>query len=538
MNVLPLVFALLTGGPRSVRTSARPGGDGRPVTNAAHATRSTGDAAVAIVRRALSDMGGEARWRAVRTLELVGNATLWHIGDSEWLDAPLIADYSTTHIWRDVAGARSFAETTNAPQLESPEQESWMVAALAAGSGAIVVQNGQRRAVGPLLPSDSLDFLLAPERLLFTALAAGDLATRPDTVMRLVNHHVVAFHVGRTPVRIFFEAETGFPRMVETVRSFPNSVFFNAWGDVVERTRFTIMWREKEGIVYPRQIDVERGGHPYTSISYSHVGVNVPIPDSLFSLGDPAIRAAAPCSFGCLRADSLPLGVGGEAELGANGGRAIDVAPGVVQILAGWNVTLVRQADGVVVIEAPISAGYSARVIAEAARRFPGARIKAVITTTDFWWHVAGLREYIARGIPIYVLDRNLHVVRERAAARHTMDPDSLSRSPRAAIVRVVHARTVIGTGENRLEVIPFRTEGMDRMQMVYLPGRHLLYTAEAVQLYPSGLFLPQTAFEAVAAAGREGLTPDRFIGMHVPATPWGRLTAILDSLAGAASAP
>ena len=40
----------------------------------------------------------------------------------------------------------------------------------------------------------------------------------------------------------------------------------------------------------------------------------------------------------------------------------------MVQVVAGWNTVLVKQDDGVVVIEAPISAGYTARLLAEEAR--------------------------------------------------------------------------------------------------------------------------------------------------------------------------
>ena len=66
---------------------------------------------------------------------------------------------------------------------------------------------------------------------------------------------------------------------------------------------------------------------------------------------------------------------------------------------------------------------------------------------------------------------------------------------------------------------------------MVYLPGPRLVYTAEGVQLYPNGFSYPQSATEVVDAVRREGLDPERFFGMHVAATPWARLTAILDSL-------
>ncbi len=108
---------------------------------------------------------------------------------------------------------------------------------------------------------------------------------------------------------------------------------------------------------------------------------------------------------------------------------------------------------------------------------------------------------------------------------------DSLARAPRAPIIHSVKAHVSIGTGDNRIDLMPLHTDQLDRMLMVYLPGRRLVYTAEAIQLYPTGLSFPATAMEAVAAVQREQIEPETFMGMHVAATPWKRLLAVLDSL-------
>lgn len=457
-----------------------------------------------IVHRAITAIGGDDRWHAVKTLELVGRGSQYHVGDSEWFDGPYFVDYYTVDDWRDVAATRRWARTT--AYSEPADTSSYT-----------------RQATS----TDTLAMVLAPEHVLWTALHAADLHRERDTVFRLVTHQVVAFHVGRSPVRLFLESETGMLRMIEVRRAYPTSVFWNAWGDVTEVVRFSDWSVEPTGIWYPRQIDTDRNGRHETTVSYGLVRVNATPPAEAFA-------PAKTCGFGCLAADSVPLGIGGAGGVTetAAGRGAREIAPGVVQIVGAWNSTLVRQSDGVVIIEAPISAGYSRQVIDEAGRVFPGLPIKGVISTTDFWWHVAGLREYIARGIPVYVLDRNVRVVTERAKAPHTFAPDSLARAPRTPVIRSVSARTLLGSGENAIELIPFHTEQLDRMLMVYLPNRHIVYTAEGIQLYPTGLSFPQTAIEVVNAVTREGLTPETFIGMHVAATPWTRLTTVLDSLA------
>jgi len=40
-----------------------------------------------------------------------------------------------------------------------------------------------------------------------------------------------------------------------------------------------------------------------------------------------------------------------------------------------WNVEEIRQTDGIIILEGPISSGYSKRVIEDARKRFPGLPI-------------------------------------------------------------------------------------------------------------------------------------------------------------------
>jgi hypothetical protein len=137
------------------------------------------------------------------------------------------------------------------------------------------------------------------------------------------------------------------------------------------------------------------------------------------------VRTQAPARARSGDLESLPLG--------SPNRPALEIVPGVVFIPGSWNVTLVKQSDGVVVIEAPISSGYSAKVIEEAGRHFPGDPIKAVVTTSDSWPHLAGIREYVARGIPVYALDLNREIL-ERVIGDHRMSkPDALARGPQKA---------------------------------------------------------------------------------------------------------
>ena len=112
--------------------------------------------------------------------------------------------------------------------------------------------------------------------------------------------------------------------------------------------------------------------------------------------------------------------------------------------------------------------------------------MKGVITTSDSWPHIGGLREYAARGIPIYAPDLNKEVLDRLFTAPHTERPDTLQQHPRKAVMKYISARTTVGSGPNRVELIPYRSETGERQMLVYFPEYKLLYTSD--------LFAPDTA--------------------------------------------
>jgi hypothetical protein len=359
-----------------------------------------------------------------------------------------------------------------------------------------------------------------PVRALLLARDARDLQQKSDVTRWKTQFHVLSFHVDRYPVKLFINALTGLPMMVEATISIrdasSSNIAWNALGDVVERSEFT-NWDRKGDVRYPVQINVYRNGAPVKILLRAAVDVDLPADMSAVS----SLPTAPSPAFKDL--DELKLG---EAIPQApDPARPIEeIAAGVVQIPGGWYSTIIRQDDGIVIVDAPISAGYSRRVLAEANRRFPGLRIKALITSTAFRWHVAGIREYVARGIPIYAREQNVEAIEEIARSPHTLDPDSLARAPRAAMIRVVTMPMAIGTGQNAVQVLPIKY-GEQPMLMTWLPNANLLHTAEMVQpLGPEGsLILPEALSEiqrtvAEAKVPTKGL---RVIGMHMSPTPW-----------------
>jgi hypothetical protein len=141
------------------------------------------------------------------------------------------------------------------------------------------------------------------------------------------------------------------------------------------------------------------------------------------------------------------------------------------------------------------------------------------------WSHYAGIREYIARGAHVFTPATNVTDLRRVLAGPHRLAPDSLARAPRTPFITGVASRLEIGTGPNRLELVPAVGPGTDygeHMLVVYLPGRRLLYASD---LLPTPAFEPnfvgQGSTDVAALVAREGLAVDSVVAIHIAPKPW-----------------
>lgn len=363
------------------------------------------------------------------------------------------------------------------------------------------------------------DFAFGPVPLLQTALAATDLHTLPDVQFHGFRHQVVAFTWQGYPVRVYLNGYTHLPEMVQWATPHPFDVFWGVWGDVTTRIVYGMWSLEPGGLRYPRQLSFERNGLLDSDITITSLTINPAIDPKLLNIPADVEQLARSHKH---TIDQIPLGIPGHP--------AVAIEPGVIHIPAAWNVNLIRQSDGIVVLEGPISSAYSVKVLAEAHKRFPDLPVKAVITTSDSWPHIGGLREFVARGIPIYALDLDKSILERLFKAPHTYIPDDLQKHPRAPKWRLFNQDTMLGSGPNRLELIPYRTETGERQTMVYFPEYKLLYTSDLFQPdQGTTWFTPEYLLEVRKAVAREHLAVDNIFGMHYDVTPWKTVTAALD---------
>ena len=480
----------------------------------AKATTNPASSASTLLDAALQAMGGEEKLRQIKSLRLTGIGHTNFLEQSERPEGPYIVAYEQFRELRDVSNGRSrrYSEQRYGQVPTWAGSTTVYSEGVLASTGKSGRQNPGRKG---MLPAVEERLALAPEKLLLTAKAASDLKTGKDTLMQGVPQQVLRFTWQGAPIRIFLNQDTHLPTATDLTRAYPTDLMWSTWGDVTTRTYYSYWNLEPGGLRLPRQLHVYRNKLPYQEISLLDLKLNAAAPADSF-----AITAEAQEAFRkqpAMKFQELPFGIAQKP--------AAEVVPGVVQVPGHWNVAFVQQPDGIVVIEAPISGGYAGKALDEAKKRFPNQPVKAVISTSDAWPHLAGVREVVAREVPLYILDRNKPLVERLLHTSFKQQPDALARQPHKPKLQTVSGKTTIGTGANRLELYPIRGEAGERMLMVYFPGHRLLYASDLPQHMPDGsFFMTEYLLELQEAVQREGLQVDTFFAMHMEPTPWKEL--------------
>ena len=361
------------------------------------------------VARAMAAMGGRQKLESIRSvaLDAIGHTELM---EQSYRQAPFITSYERDKIVLDLANGR-LRDDAHSVWPESDPHQAESDASLivtAAGSG---YHDPKGDSPSGLSSFDEARQTLAlgPLRVLIAAADARDLHYDAAEMLRSTSHAVVAFNWNDVPVRVLLNAHDHLPDAVETTQQFRDFWYF--WGDVKQRVYWD-NWKFASGIMYPGNEVVERNGAVWKSSETIDVQFNPPIDENSFAL-DPKVAQQSLQGKGWVH----PF----KAE------KPTQLADGVSLYPGSWNATIVRQADGIVILETPISGVYTQGIFDEAKKQYPGVPIKAVLSTSDSWPHVGGLRYAVAQGVPIYIHDLTRPLLDRFVAAPHTLDPDAFT---------------------------------------------------------------------------------------------------------------
>jgi hypothetical protein len=464
------------------------------------------------VALAFDAMGGRERLEGIKSLGLEGIQHTQLVEQSYRQD-PFITAYTRTKEKIDFAGQQVWLQA----HLTWPESDPGQFES----DSTLVVgpQGAVNRSEKSDTPASRADFesaryslALSPTRLLFTALKASDLHFEEPQRLRGTLHPVLGFTWQGRPIRVMINPFNHLPDAVESVAVFYDHWY--QWGDVRQRIYWD-NWQTFHGLRYPTNEVEERNGILWESRQVIGLDLN------------PSLDAADFKMDGEIAQKGLQS-PGWESPFKAKEGVAL--APGITLFPGSWNATVVKQEDGIVLLESPLSGTYVGGIIDKVKADNPGQPINAVLSTSDSWPHVGGVRQVVALGLPLYVLDLNKPLLERLIRSPRREHPDLLARAPRAAQWKTVSGKLQVGTGANRMELYPLRGACTERQYMVYFPEQKLLYASDTLALNADGsLYAPELMREVMDAVKREHLTVTTVFAMHQEPVAWSQVTALVE---------
>ena len=458
-------------------------------------------------------MGGREKLASIKTeqLDVIGHTELM---EQSYRQAPFITSYAREQVVVDHAGQRLVKKEHSVWPESDLKQADSDFALIVTPEGGVVRSGGGKD--GPCgaanLDAAREALALGPLSVLLTAEKASDLRFGPAETLRSTAHTVLAFTWNGVPVRVLVNRDDDLPDAVETTEEFRDFWFY--WGDVQQRVYFD-NWRWVSGVEYPSNQVTERNGAVWISTQALDVAFNGAVEEKDFAM-DAKVAAVS-------------AGMKGWAAAKFSAAQDKALAEGIDLFLGSWNTTIVKQADGVVILETPISGNFTEGILAEAKKRYPDTAVKAVLSTSDSWPHVGGVRADVAEGLPVYILDLNEPLLDRMVTAPHAIDPDAQERAKKAPVWKIVAGKTEIGTGANRMVLYPLRGASTERQYMVYFPERRLLYASDTLVVNDDHtLYDPELAHEVEQAVEREHLVVDTVYAMHQAPVAWSDVVGML----------
>ena len=227
-------------------------------------------------------------------------------------------------------------------------------------------------------------------------------------------------------------------------------------GDTLVDTRYSD-YKDFGGVQFPARIVREQGGHPVLALGVSAVKVN------------PAVKLSVPDD---VKTAHSQIGIVTVNKL----------ADGVYYLTgASHHSVAIEQRDHIVLVEGPQSEERSLAVIAKVKEIIPNKPIKYLVNTHAHFDHSGGLRTFVDEGATIVTHKDNQAFYKAAWAAPHTINPDRLAVSKKAAKFETFTGKHVLSDGARKIEIYPIAGNSHnDAFALVYLPAEKVLIEADA----------------------------------------------------------
>lgn len=227
-------------------------------------------------------------------------------------------------------------------------------------------------------------------------------------------------------------------------------------GDTAVEVKYSD-YKDMGGIMFPGKIVKTQGGHPVLDITVTaaklNPAVDITVPEAVKSFTPPAINVVATA-----------------------------LADGVYYMTGGSHHSIaIDQKDHIVVVEGPQNEARSLAVIAKVKETIPNKPIKYLVNTHHHFDHSGGVRTYVDEGATIVTHEAHKPFYGQAWAAPHTINPDKLEGSKKAATFETFGDKHVLTDGSRPIELHLIQGSGhSDGFVLVYLPKEKILVEVDA----------------------------------------------------------
>lgn len=474
-----------------------------------------------VVAKCIEAMGGMESFRNVKTLSYHSRShtLLRSISPSDSI--PALFAYESKDVVLRPQG-QSISEKSNWEWTETATPS--VSESLITPEGGFVERDSKRTAVGADRFYAAIDLLSAnPVSALFAAADAPDPQLTQEDPRAYEISFVQTVYGQKVKTRLGIDKGSYRLVWVEVKHSYPADLYNAVWGELSKRFDFAAFVLDGSGLYFPAKWKISTSGLEDGQISLVNVKIN----------SESAANPELPAEFKNAFASFLGQSAKDVAKRNINGNEHVAISDGIAMLPGrerAYNSFVVKQEKGIVIVEGPYSNANSKLVIEYAKNAYPDSPIVGVVSTDYFTFHLAGLPTYVKAGVPLYVMDANVDRVR-RILSTQAQE----SGVPASAVkMRVVRDRVEIGTGANRMVLLPFRGPSSSKMMAVYFPERKFLYCSDLYLPVAWGHdFWTEHLSEIRDLIERERLEVQQIAGVSVPPHDWKELAANLPSRAG-----
>ena len=468
----------------------------------------------AIVNDAAEALGGAQRVQAVNTLVIEGTGENTNLGQSLTPDALNVFNVMQAKKSIDFANNRWRLEQTRVATFGPPNPQPQVQNQGVDGDVAYNVgANGMaQRAAEQVAKARRMELFHHPVGALRAALAQGAQLTAPRT--EGPESSVVVTTAQGDKFTLYTDSTTKLPTKVTSMTSNTTNWLL---GDAVVETSFAD-YADVDGLKLPTRITVKTDQYPGGHLQVTGNTVNGDVGD--LAAPEAAKSAAAP--------PAVPPPMVTAEEVGRG-----------IWYLAGQShhSILVEFADHLALIEAPQNEVRVGAVLDKVKELRPDKPLRYVVNTHAHFDHSGGLRRIMAEtGVTIITHEGNKAFYEAIAQRDSTINPDTLSKAPRAPVVQGVTDKFELKDASRTVELHHIPNMHSNTMLIAYFPTERLLveadlYTPPAPNATPPPQGFPN-AKSVAETVQRLKLRVDRVMPIHGFIIPYRNLEAAVRATA------